>query len=226
MAGDWLKVEKSTPDKPEVFAMAASLNLDPDIVFSRLFKMWCWFDANTTDGNAHGVTSTLLDRYVGVTGFCTAALQVGWLNVTENGLSLPNFEYHNGQSAKDRSLTAKRVAKHRKCNGESNGENVTSALAREEKRREEKSKEKEKSNGSTFVPPLWLDQLLWDDFIDMRKKIKKPATERANQVLVNELVMFLMQGFSQQEIINNSIKNCWQDFYAPKNNGSNRGFVC
>lgn len=96
----------------------------------------------------------------------------------------------------------------------------------EEKRREEKSKEKEKSNGSTFVPPLWLDIQLWDDFIDMRKKIKKPATERAKQLLVNELEKLLMQGYSQQEIISNSIKNCWQDFYAPKNSGNNRGFVC
>ena len=142
MAGDWLKVEKSTPEKPEVLAMAAVLNLDPDIVFSRLFKMWCWFDANTTDGNARGVTFALLDRHIGVTGFCDAALHVGWLSVTATGLQLPNFDYHNGQSAKDRANTAKRVAKHRKSNGESNGENVTSPLAREEKRREEKNKDK------------------------------------------------------------------------------------
>jgi hypothetical protein len=89
-----------------------------------------------------------------------------------------------------------------------------------------KKKTKAKSDSSTFVPPLWLDQQLWDDFIDMRKKIKKPATDRAKQLLVNELEKLVMQGYSQQEIISNSIKNCWQDFYAPKNNGSNRGFVC
>ena len=225
MAGDWLKVEKSTPEKPEVFAMSATLNIDPDIVFARLFKMWCWFDANTTDGNARGVTFALLDRHIGVTGFCTAALHVGWLFVTEDGISLPNFDYHNGQSAKDRSLTAKRVAKHRKSNGKCNDENVTEALAREEKRREEKNKEKDK--GSTFVTPLWVDQQLWDDFIDMRKKIKKPATDRAKQLLINELKKLIEQGYSQQDVIGNSIRNGWQDFYAPKRmNGNNGGFVC
>ena len=30
MAGDWMKVEKVTPDKPEVDAIADQLGIDPD----------------------------------------------------------------------------------------------------------------------------------------------------------------------------------------------------
>lgn len=93
----------------------------------------------------------------------------------------------------------------------------------EEKRREEKKKD----IGSTFVTPPWVDQQLWDDFIAMRKQIKKPATDRAKQLLVNELQKLVEQGHTQHEVIGNSIKNCWQDFYAPKHNGSGGGkFVC
>lgn len=88
------------------------------------------------------------------------------------------------------------------------------------------SNKKDKSKGSTFVPPLWVDQQLWDDFIDMRKKIKKPATDRAKQLLVTELLKLVQMGYTQEEIIGNSIKNCWKDFYAPKNSGGSRGFVC
>lgn len=88
-------------------------------------------------------------------------------------------------------------------------------------------KAKQKETGSTFVPPLWVDQQLWDDFIAMRKQIKKPATDRAKELLVNELQKLVEQGHTQQEVIGNSIKNCWQDFYAPKHNGSGGGkFVC
>ena len=90
------------------------------------------------------------------------------------------------------------------------------------------SNKKDKSKGSTFVPPPWVDQQLWDDFIDMRKKIKKPATDRAKQLLINELQKLVEQGYSQQDVIGNSIRNGWQDFYAPKRgmNGNNGGFVC
>lgn len=94
-----------------------------------------------------------------------------------------------------------------------------------EKKKQPKAKPKE--TGSTFVTPLWVDQQLWDDFIDMRKKIKKPATDRAKQLLINELQKLIEQGYSQQDVIGNSIRNGWQDFYAPKRmNGNNGGFVC
>jgi hypothetical protein len=67
--------------------------------------------------------------------------KVGWIVVADDSLSLHNFDRHNGETAKQRAQTAKRVAKHRSnadSNGTSNAVGVTSALAREEKRREEK----------------------------------------------------------------------------------------
>ena len=36
MAGDWMKVEVALPDKPEVWAMSQTLDIDPDaVVFGR-----------------------------------------------------------------------------------------------------------------------------------------------------------------------------------------------
>ena len=136
MAGDWIKVETCTPDKPEVYQLAELLNIDPDAVTGKLFRIWVWADQQTLDGNAVGVTKALLDRVTGVTGFANAMLEVGWLHKTDAGFQLPNFERHNGHTAKKRSLTSKRVKKHRtvdalKCNAVS----VTKALP--EKRREE-----------------------------------------------------------------------------------------
>ncbi len=141
MAGDWLKFEKATLDKPEVFAIAADLGLDPDAVLGKLLRVWSWFDTHTESGNARRVTSVLLDRIAGATGFTTAMVSVGWMEVTEDGVQQPGFDKHTGQSAKTRATTARRVAKSRSGNGECNGAGVTndgtSALAREEKRREE-----------------------------------------------------------------------------------------
>lgn len=144
MAGDWLKFEKATPDKPEVFAIAAELGIDPDAVVGKLIRVWSWFDTHTVDGNARSVTSSLLDRISGVSGFVSAMQSVGWIEVTVAGVRLPNFDRHTGETAKGRALTAKRVAKHKgKGNAKGNGDSVTSALPREEKRREELKEEKQ-----------------------------------------------------------------------------------
>jgi len=117
MAGDWIKLEINTFEKPEVMAITAAIGFDdPDFVVGKLAKVWRWFDQHTVNGNAENVTKSLLDRMVGVTGMCDAMAKVGWLIVTDNGIYLPNFDKHNGSSAKNRVETARRVAKHRDNN--------------------------------------------------------------------------------------------------------------
>ena len=138
MAGDWLKFDKSTPDKPEVWAMAEILGIDPDAVIGKLLRVWSWFDEQSEEGNAPSVSKMLLDRKVGVTGFCDAMIKCGWMDSIDTGVSLPNFDRHNGKTAKNRALTAKRVAKHKTESNAKGNEKVTSIpLPREEKRREE-----------------------------------------------------------------------------------------
>lgn len=147
MAGDWIKFETATSEKQEVWAMAQSLSIDADAVVGKLLRVWAWFDQQTQEGNAIGnggsvtssVTKALLDRRVGVSGFCDAMIQVGWMVDNEKGLALPNFDRHNGKTAKSRALTAKRVATHKqKANGGSVTGSVTKALPKEEKNTEEK----------------------------------------------------------------------------------------
>lgn len=131
----WIKVENHTPDKPEIGRMADMLKLDPDVVFAKCFKLWAWADELTKTGFIKGATRSEIDRKVNVLGFATSMEEVEWLSVTPTGLTIPKFARHNGQSAKARALTAKRVAKHRKekCNGES----VTRGALPEERRGEE-----------------------------------------------------------------------------------------
>lgn len=147
MAGEWLKMECATPDKPEVLAITVKLGWDdPDLTVGKLFRLWRWFDQQTTDGNARGVTSALLDRQIGAPGFVQALADVGWALIGADGVVLVNFDRHNGKTAKDRALTAKRVANHKtnagangEANGignaEANGASVSDALPRKEKKR-------------------------------------------------------------------------------------------
>jgi hypothetical protein len=133
MAGDWIKVEKSTPRKPEVLRLAVLLNIHPDHAFGLCCRFWSWCDDNLTNSNAQGVTESLLDALLGRDGFASALVQVGWLQVRQGSLVIPNFDLHLSQGAKSRALAARRQAQHR--SRKSNAESVTKTSP--EKRREE-----------------------------------------------------------------------------------------
>lgn len=138
MAGDWIKFEAGTPDKPEVWQIAEDLNIDPDAVVGKLLRVWAWFDQQTENGNAPIVSRLLLDRLVGVTGFCNSVIGAGWMQIDGDQLVLTNFDRHNGKTAKNRALTAKRVANHKAKTNAGINETVTmDALPKEEKRRED-----------------------------------------------------------------------------------------
>jgi len=109
----WIKLEQNTPDKPEVANMAEALGIDQDAVVGKLLRLWIWADQNSLSGNDIGVTKTFLDRISFQPGFADALLLVGWLHQTEHGYQLPNFDRHNGQTAKKRALSAQRMARSR-----------------------------------------------------------------------------------------------------------------
>lgn len=153
MAGDWIKFELITLDKPEVCQLADLAGIDPDAVVGKLLRVWGWFDQHTEDGNAPSVSKKLLDRLVGVSGFCEFMIQVGWmieaLVLEESLISLPNFDRHNGKTAKKRLLTAKRVASHKatteKGNAKGNASSVSGALPKEDV---EKNKEQHNTHSA------------------------------------------------------------------------------
>ncbi len=140
MAGDWIKVEDCLPDKPEVVGIASSLGLDQDAVVGKLIRLWAWADQQTVDGCAVSVTKAFIDRLAFAPGFADAMREVGWLVASDGKMAFPNFERHNGETAKQRALAAKRMARGR-------AKNVAQpAQQKRNQRREEKSK--------GGVPPL------------------------------------------------------------------------
>ncbi|NWF10153.1 hypothetical protein HX810_20985 [Pseudomonas salomonii] len=145
MAGDWIKFELTTLDKPEVCQIADLADIDPDAVVGKLMRVWGWFDQQTENGNAPSVSKKLLDRLVGVIGFCEHMKSVDWMIEAEGVISLPHFDRHNGKTAKNRLLTAKRVANHKASNAKGNASNVSGALPKEDV---EKNKEPLSARGS------------------------------------------------------------------------------
>lgn len=116
MASDWIKVEMSTMDKPEVRRIARVLGIDRDAVVGKLVRLWAWFDQNTVDGHVDGVVSTDVDDICGQAGFAAAVADVGWIECDDEAerVSLPNFDRHNGQTAKTRASKSRRQSEWRR----------------------------------------------------------------------------------------------------------------
>ena len=140
VAGDWIKMRMNLAEDPAVIAIADILDASEDLIVGKLHRLWSWANGQTVDGNAVGVTEKWIDRYLSCAGFAAAMQKAGWLIVTVGGVEFPDFDRHNGQPAKQRALTARRVAAAKARKG--NGVTVTGALPREEKRREEKRRKK------------------------------------------------------------------------------------
>jgi len=162
---DWIKLEVATPDKVEVFAIAEAVGIAPTDALGRLILVWRWFDQHTECGNAGSVSDAFLDHVAGMPGIAKAMRDVGWLadDPRRKGmLYLPNFDRHNGKTAKSRALTAERVQTYKQRSA--NGKVTEPALPREDKKR------------SNPISPNAAFAAFW---LAYPKKVSKGQAERA-----------------------------------------------
>lgn len=170
MAGDWIKLEAVTPDKPEIYGIAERLGCSHGDAFLACVRFWIWVDQQSLKGNALAVTKNAIDRITGLQKFGDALEDVGWLRDENFRCSLPNFERHNGKTSKTRALTAKRVAEYKSRQGNDLG--VTSALPREEK-----SKRREKKETNPPYPPSGGFERFWKAWPKSTRKGSKGECE-------------------------------------------------
>lgn len=124
-------------------------------------------------------------------------------------------------------------------NDDSLGENGHSLQQKESKVKKSKGKDSKEKNIPPISPkgeqrtkeyyphdPLLNQAFL--DFMEMRKKIKKPMTERAVSLMMNKLHRLSTIPFSDTvdnelaiRILEQSTMNCWQDVYPLKENKQN-----
>lgn len=76
-----------------------------------------------------------------------------------------------------------------------------------------KEKTKPKFDALSYPIPSFIEQENWNDFVVMRKEIKKPLTETACKRLVNNLIKFDANGFDVNDSLNNSIMNQYQGVF-------------
>ena len=130
---DWFKRQNDMAEDGHVQAIAVRLKVKlplaarVTLAAGGCARLWAHFDKQTVDGFVAGMTREVVDMITGIEGFA-AILEdeaVGWLIVTDDGVQIPDFEKHNGETAKQRAMSAQRAARHRSGGGKSNATTVT-----------------------------------------------------------------------------------------------------
>ncbi len=151
MAGDWIQKRNDLHEDPAVIAITdATSCVDEDHTVGKLCRLWSWVSEQSRNGHALSVTASFLNRFIGVTGFCEAMIDVGWMTSEDGQLSIPNFERYMGQTAKKRAQDAIRSRDYRAKEAAKKRHAKPSRSVRDagavEERRGEKSKRKDSTN--------------------------------------------------------------------------------
>lgn len=111
----WIKWTKGLTRKREVLLVAERLRIPPPQAAALCMQVWEWADDNTTDGYLRGMTPRMISAAVGIPGIAEAlaAPEIGWLHTIPDGVVIPNFDRHNGKTAKQRALSARRSEAYR-----------------------------------------------------------------------------------------------------------------
>lgn len=147
MAGDWIKMRADLRRHPKVVRMASALDADKFRVIGGLHAVWSLFDEQTEDGLLKGYSPKALDEEIAWPGFSDAMQGIDWLFYDpEFGLELPEFDEHNGQSAKRRATETKRKRKERSESGSSPKPDRKQSASDADKKRSREDKREESSS--------------------------------------------------------------------------------
>lgn len=62
--------------------------------------------------------------------------------------------------------------------------------------------------------PAWIPAEAWAGYVEMRKKIKKPMTDRAVTLAINTLDKLRAEGSDPGAVLDQSTLNAWQGLFA------------
>ena len=152
----------------------------------------------------------------------------GMIEMVDNVVTIPNWNKHQTldsyekKKERDRLYQAERRAMQKaivqKSSDESFDKSSDVVISEEEKEKEEDKKENKKRNTPTVYYPT--DDLLnqtFTDYVEMRKKLKSPMTERAIQLAMSNLEK-LSGGDNDTavQILEQSIMNSWKGLFPLK----------
>lgn len=113
-----------------------------------------------------------------------------------------------------------RVAKWRKYNNtRDSAQSPSETTPRHDSPRQ--TKDINKAPVAPIALPDWIDKQTWSDYKQMRIRLRKPMTPRAEVLALQHLDNLRQQGQQPSAVVEQSIYNSWQALYPVKNDNGN-----
>ena len=100
---------------------------------------------------------------------------------------------------------------------------VSASVYASEYKNKEEEKGMEKETSKAFLPG-WIDFNIWHDYLEMRKKIRKPATLKAQELIIKKLERLKLSGQDPNRVLEQSIENSWQGVFPMKPLDASSGY--
>lgn len=116
-----------------------------------------------------------------------------------------------------------RIAKWRKYNKTRDGDESPSETTPRHTPIQTSPNKEKKAPSAPLVLPDWIDNQLWSDFKQMRIRLRKPMTRKAETLAMEKLADLKAEGQDPKLVIEQSILNSWQSLYPilrPRLNGN------
>jgi hypothetical protein len=107
--------------------------------------------------------------------------------------------------------------------GEGEGDKDTEVDTEVEKEVEQKKQKRSRKSAPEIEIPDWVPSGPWNAFLEMRKDIKAPLTEKAMVMAINTLDRLRKTGSEPVEVLNQSTMRSWRGLFEVKNGGNGNG---
>jgi hypothetical protein len=214
MSGDWIKMRSELQSHPKVVRILSATKADKFRVIGGLHAVWAVFDTHSVDGKLAGYTPETMDHIIGWEGFSGAMMAVGWLEYDGvQTLALPEFDEHNGQSAKRRAEDQKRKRNVRKTSDQSSDKLRTeSGLDKREDKDKKNSTADAALSDEELFPEVAIEVIR--DFRALRKTKKAAISPTAIAGIKREADK---AGLSLERVMRICCENGWTGFNASWN---------
>lgn len=91
----------------------------------------------------------------------------------------------------------------------------------DEQKTTQKTTTKDKAHAPVFVLPASIPEQAWQEFIEHRKNIRKPMTDRAKTLAAMKLERLANEGYSPRDVIEQSIECGWTGLFPTKQGRGN-----
>ncbi len=219
----WIESHQSLRDHRKTKALRRVLKIKTPQAIGHLHLLWWWCLDNAPDGNLSDIPSEDLADAAMWTGnpenFVNALIDAGfidqetrqlhdWFDYAGKLLSKNETRKEQNRLAQQRHR-ARFTADNTPCQ-----HNVSIMLS--DSNTPTKPNQTKPTIITNVIIPDWIDDDVWNSFLEMRKKKKATPTDYAKTLLIKNLEALRAAGNDPNEVLKESIKNNWTGIFALK----------